>query len=107
MSNVIKILLAALLFGCLQDVPYGYFQFVRVGGCLGFIYLAYKELLDTQMLTGLFSVTCAVLLNPIWKIHFTRGLWNKIDAVIAIILLVWLIIDLNSHYVKGNKKGFN
>ncbi|MFM9986326.1 MAG: DUF6804 family protein [Flavobacteriales bacterium] len=38
---ILKIVLAALLFACLLDMPYGYFQLVRTAGMIGFGILAY------------------------------------------------------------------
>jgi len=91
MTTIIKILIAALLIGCLFEVPYGYFQFIRIAGCIGFCYLAYKELEEKRSITGIFSVVCAILLNPVFKIHFTRKTWNNIDVVIALGLIIWTI----------------
>lgn len=93
MTIIIKILLAGLLIGCLFNVPYGYFQFIRVAGCVGFIYLAYYEFQNKRNITGIFSVACALLLNPVFKIHFTRKIWNNIDLVIAIGLIIWVISE--------------
>jgi hypothetical protein len=42
MNNVIKIVLAVLFFLCLADMPYGYYQFVRFDGLVGFAILAYQ-----------------------------------------------------------------
>ena len=104
MSNIIKVLLAAFLLGCLLNVPYGYFQFIRIACCIGFGYLAFGEFERKKVLTGLICIGLCILLNPIYKIHFTRQLWNKIDVVIAIFLLVWLIVDVYLYYGKSNKK---
>lgn len=43
MNNAIKIALAILLFLCLADMPYGYYQFVRFAGLVGFAILAYQS----------------------------------------------------------------
>ena len=94
-----------LLIGCLFNVPYGYFQFIRIAGCLGFAYLAYNEFEDNKTVTGLFCIACAILLNPVFKIHFTRKVWNNIDLVIAILLLIWIAFILYLQYGKGGKKG--
>ena len=93
MTAIIKILIAALLIGCLFKVPYGYFQFIRIAGCIGFCYLAYKEFEEKRTTTGLLSVAFAILLNPVFKIHFTRKIWNNIDLVIAIGLIIWVIFE--------------
>jgi hypothetical protein len=42
MNNVIKIVLAILFFLCLADMPYGFYQFVRFAGLIGFAILAYQ-----------------------------------------------------------------
>ncbi len=42
MNNTIKIVLAILFFICLADMPYGYYQFVRFTGLIGFAVLAYQ-----------------------------------------------------------------
>lgn len=91
---IVKAALAALLFGCLAQVPYDYFQFVRIGGFIGFLYLAYLEFQEERPLTGLASAACAILLNPLYKITFKRDLWNTIDVIIAGLLLLWIIVDI-------------
>ncbi len=42
MNNAIKIVLAILFFLCLADMPYGFYQFVRFAGLIGFAVLAYQ-----------------------------------------------------------------
>ena len=104
MTVIIKLLIAGLLIGCLFNVPYGYFQFIRIAGCIGFIYLAWVEFKENRIVTGIFSAACAILLNPVFKIYFTRKLWNDIDVVIAVLLLIWVIFDLYLQYGKSSKK---
>ena len=94
MSIKIRILISLLLLGCLLDVPYGYFQFIRVTGFVGFIYLSYLEFINKKRTIIILTVICAILLNPIFKIHFTRRIWNNIDLIIAIGLIIWVISDL-------------
>lgn len=94
MHIVIKIILAVLLFGCLFKMPYGYFQFIRIAGCAGFVYLAYVELEAKKNITGILSIAAAILFNPIFKIYFTRQLWNTIDVVIGLLLIFWSLIDV-------------
>ena len=94
MTKIIKVILIALLLGCLANVPYGYFQFVRIASCIAFFWLAYKSFEEDKKIMGLILLGCAILFNPIFKIHFTRGVWNKIDVVIAIFLFICLVLDL-------------
>jgi hypothetical protein len=42
MNKLIKIILAILFFLCLAHMPYGFYQFVRFAGLIGFAILAYQ-----------------------------------------------------------------
>ena len=43
MEKIVKIGLAVLLFVCLLDMPYGYYQFVRVAATLVFVLFAIQS----------------------------------------------------------------
>ena len=92
--NIVKLLISVLLFGCLLNMPYGYFQFIRIVACIGFFWLAYQELENNKKIIGLVTICCGILFNPVFKIYFKRTLWNKIDVIIATSLIVWIIIDI-------------
>lgn len=87
MEQIIRIGLSVLLLGCLADMPYGYYQFVRFGGMVGFSYIAFEE--KGRGHEGLFLlwISSAILINPIFKISLGRELWNVVDVIWAIILL--------------------
>jgi len=42
MTSIIKVVLALLFFICLAEMPYGYYQFVRFAGLVGFAILSYQ-----------------------------------------------------------------
>src|SRR5688572_26125541 len=104
MSIAVKLILAALLIGCWFDMPYGYYQFVRIACTLGFVYLGIKEASNNNTPAIIFCFGCAALLNPIIKVHFIRHTWNIIDAIIAGILIIWSIFEM---YGKVSKKETN
>ncbi len=87
MEKIIKIGLALLFLGCLADMPYGYFQFVRFLGMIGFGFLAFQE--KEKGNDGFFFLWLgsAILINPIFKISLGRELWNIIDVIWAVILI--------------------
>lgn len=85
--------MAILLLVCLAKMPYGYFQFVRLVSCAGFIYLAVQEFKAGNQITGVLSVAGAILFNPIFKIYLRRGTWNTLDVIIAAILITWAITE--------------
>lgn len=87
MENIIKISLSILLLLCLADMPYGYFQFVRFCGMIGFGILAIKEKEKGNEGMMYFYGASAIMINPIFKISLGRELWNIVDVVWAIILI--------------------
>ena len=80
---------------CLADMPYGYFQFVRFLGMLGFAFLAFNEYEKESKGWMMFYIISAILINPIFKISLGRELWNIIDIVWGIILIGTIIFDGN------------
>lgn len=93
MKTAIKVIMAVLLLVCLAKMPYGYFQFVRLACCAGFIYVAVQEFKAGKQITGVLSVAGAILFNPIFKIYLRRGTWNTIDVIIAVFLIAWAIAE--------------
>jgi hypothetical protein len=92
MTTVIKSTLALLFFICLVDMPYGYYQFVRILGLVGFAVLAYqtyKQGMHTEMIiyAGL-----ALLFQPFFKIALGREIWYIVDVVVGIGLLISIFI---------------
>ncbi len=89
---IIKILLAILFLICLLNMPYGYFQLVRYLGMVGFGILAYKQY---QKNLGWFIMwlASAILINPIIKISLGRLIWNIVDVIWAVILLLSIFLE--------------
>jgi hypothetical protein len=83
----LKIALAGLLFLCLMDMPYGYYQFVRFSCMIGFGVLAFKAN-QTGRETEMFIFgALALLFQPLFKIALGRELWNLIDIIVGLGLL--------------------
>lgn len=92
MKNLIRILLAILLFLCLYKMPYGYYQIVRFVAMLGFAYLAYTANQQNNKDEVFIYITLAILFQPFVKIAFGREIWNFIDVIIGIGLLASIFI---------------
>jgi hypothetical protein len=87
LPRAIKVLLAILLLLCLADMPYGYFQFVRLASFVAFGYLAFDAYGSKKMgETILFCAFC-LLFQPFEKIALGRFLWNVVDFVLALYLV--------------------
>ena len=92
MNNAIKIVLAILLFLCLADMPYGYYQFVRFAGLVGFAILAYKAHEQGRQTEMIIYGGLALLFQPFFKIALGRQIWNIVDIVVGIGLIISIIM---------------
>lgn len=100
-QKVSKIVLAILLFLCLAPMPYGYFQLVRVLSMIAFAYLAYFEIIKKNEITGIIFIALAILFQPFIKIALGRFLWNIVDIVVGVGLLIYAF---NSFHTNKDKK---
>lgn len=99
MDKLIKIVLVILLFSCLADMPYGYYQLVRFIALAGFSVLAYKEYQRKNDTGMFFYIGLAVLFQPLFKISLGRTIWNIVDVMVG----VWLIISLFKPNIQLNR----
>lgn len=89
MPPLLKLLLAVLLFICLLDMPYGYFQLVRFVSMAVFVYLAYDANTRDENGLAFVFIALALLFQPFFKVHLGRTLWNVVDVVVG----VWLVVS--------------
>ena len=89
---VIKIILIILFLICLLDMPYGYYQFVRFTGMIGFGLLAFENYHNNQTWFVIW-ISSALLINPFFKIALGRDMWNIIDVIWAVLLIVSMILN--------------
>lgn len=88
MNKGIKIVLAILFFLCLADMPYGFYQFVRFAGLIGFAILAYQSNQQGSQTEMIIYGGLALLFQPFFKIALGREMWNVVDVVVGIGLLI-------------------
>lgn len=93
MDKIFKVLLALLLFLCLLDMPYGYYQLVRFLSMAGFVYFGYREFEKTNQIMGFVYIGLAVLFQPIIKIALGRDIWNIVDVIVGIGLVMSLFVE--------------
>jgi hypothetical protein len=84
----IKIALTILFFICLLDMPYGYYQMVRFLAMCGFAYLAFLSNISGNQNAMFIYIALAMLFQPIIKISLGREIWNIIDVIVGIGLLL-------------------
>ena len=90
MERLTKIILAILLFICLFDMPYGYYQLIRFISFGVFAYLGFKEFENSNQTMGLVCFGLALLFQPFMKVALGRELWNIVDVIVGTGLLVSL-----------------
>ncbi len=95
MDKLIKIGLTVLLLLCLTDMPYGYFQFVRFISLISFAILAYQANQQGKQTEVIIYGALAVLFQPFFKISLGRTLWNIVDVIVAIGLLLSVFNSTN------------
>ena len=85
--KILKIALAGLLFLCLADMPYGYYQFVRFASMIGFGILAYRANQEGRETEMFIFGALALMFQPFFKLALGRELWNIIDVIVGLGLL--------------------
>ncbi|WP_258540411.1 DUF6804 family protein [Parvicella tangerina] len=93
LQAIIKIVLATLLFLCLLDMPYGFYQFVRFVALIGFGILAYKANEQNQKTEMIIYGGLALLFQPFFKLALGREIWNIVDVIVGIGLIGSLIVN--------------
>ena len=94
-NKIIKIVLAALLLLCLLNMPYGYFQFVRFAATVGFAYLAYSANEQNSKNEMFLYVGLSILFQPFIKIALGRTIWNIVDLIVGIGLMISVFTVVN------------
>ncbi|MGB3132364.1 MAG: DUF6804 family protein [Saprospiraceae bacterium] len=92
MITGLKIALAVLFFLCLLDMPYGFYQLVRFVALVGFTILAYNSNEQGQKTEAIIYVCLAILFQPLVKIALGREIWNIVDVIVGIGLIVSIFI---------------
>ena len=92
LSNAIRIVLAILFFLCLADMPYGFYQFVRFAGLIGFAILAYQANQYGRQTEMIIYGGLALLFQPFFKVALGRQMWNIVDVIVGLGLLASIFL---------------
>jgi hypothetical protein len=78
-------------------MPYGYYQFVRFAAMVGFAYLAYSANQQNRKNDMFVYIALALLFQPFIKIALGRTIWNIVDLIVSIGLVISVIKDSNAN----------
>ena len=93
MKKQIYLFLAAMLLLCLAPMPYGYFMLVRFVMTVACGWMAYQYYLRQKAVgTWVFGIL-ALLFQPMYKIALGRTVWNIVDVIVAIFLIVLFVME--------------
>jgi hypothetical protein len=92
LSNAIKIVLAILFFLCLADMSYGFYQFVRFAGLIGFAIIAYQANQYGRQTEMIIYGGLALLFQPFFKVALGRQMWNIVDVIVGLGLLASIFL---------------
>ena len=69
-------------------MPYGYYEFVRFAALVGFVILAYHANEEGKQKEAVLYGALALLFQPFFKIALGREIWNIVDVVVGIGLIL-------------------
>ena len=84
--KIVKIVLAIMSLVCLLDMPYGYYQLYRFVAMGAFFYLAYAEQERKEWMVV--WIVSGLLVQPFFKVALGRDIWNIVDGIWAVLLIV-------------------
>ena len=85
------LILSAILLLCLLPMPYGFYTFVRFVSMVAFGVMSYQYIQKKQTVWAITFGALVLLFQPFIKISLGRTLWNIVDVIVAVLLIVlWI-----------------
>jgi len=73
-------------------MPYGFYQFVRFAGLIGFAILAYQANQYGRQTEMIIYGGLALLFQPFFKVALGRQMWNIVDVIVGLGLLASIFL---------------
>ena len=80
--------LALALLICLLPLPYGYYTLVRFAAMIVFGCMAFNFYKEGRLPLCVVAASLALLFQPIFKLALGRAMWNVVDVLVAVALIV-------------------
>lgn len=73
---------------------YGYYEFARFVGMLGFALLAYYDYQKNQTINSgvIIYIALALLFQPFIKVALGRMIWNVVDVIVSLGLIISIFV---------------
>lgn len=92
----IKLILSTIFLLCLAPMPYGFYSLIRFVAMIAFAVFAYSYYEKKDNKLAIVFLSLAVLFQPLLPIYLGRVLWNIVDVIVAVFLII-LFFKENSH----------
>ncbi len=86
-TKYLPYLLLLLIAGAFCDMPYGYYQFLRISIFIASLYYLLCGF-ETSIKFG--WIIFAILYNPIIPLYFKRNNWEIINIATVVFILLWI-----------------
>lgn len=80
--------LALALLICLLPLPYGYYTLVRFAAMIVFGCMAFHFYKEGRLPLCVLAASLVLLFQPIFKVALGRAMWNAVDVLVAVALIV-------------------
>ncbi len=82
--------LAVALLICLFPMPYGYYTLVRFVAMIYFGCMAFSLYQGKNQVLRVLAISLVILFQPFFKLAIGRTMWNIVDVIVAIgLILLW------------------
>lgn len=82
-------------------MPYGYYQFIRFVSMVVFAILGYYAIEEKKEAEAIIYFALAILFQPLFKIALGRTIWNIVDVVVGVGLIVQTFSKRYKNYSKN------
>jgi hypothetical protein len=94
LSFFIRVLLLIMLLIAVGNLPYGYFEFLRVWVSVSGIFLLLYELKQPiKTLAIYFYIGLILLFNPISPLYFSKSTWIFLDILSVILICISFYLE--------------
>lgn len=86
-KSLIYVVSGALALGALP-LPYGYYVLLRLLATGFFVWAATIAITRKEPVIQWVFLILALMFNPFFKVHFSKGVWSAIDISASLLILV-------------------
>lgn len=101
--SCILLLIASAFF----DHKYTFYNFVRWFISVSFTYLSFEGIERREYKVLIFFIPVSVLFNPFFTFSFQREVWQLIDILVSIVLVIIFLIRLKKQVIAQHEAKIN